>query len=222
MDLLRQKMAASPTFARVAPYVIFLLLTQLQTGEGAGRFWVYFAKTVVGAWIVWEMRPFVQEMRWKVSWEGILVGILVFVMWVGIDGHYMRISDPGEGWNPLKFYGQDSGLGWFFVVVRILGSSIVVPPIEEAFYRSFVYRYFVKVPFDSMPLNKFHGLSFFVTAIIFGLMHAPFWLAGILCGLAYQWLVVRRGRLGDAMLAHGITNLLLGIYIVWKGEWHFW
>jgi CAAX prenyl protease-like protein len=72
-----------------------------------------------------------------------------------------------------------------------------------------------------MPLNQRHWLSFVVTSVIFGFVHFE-WLAGILCGMSYQWLVLRKGRLGDAMLAHGITNFLLGLYIVIKGDWHFW
>lgn len=60
-----------------------------------------------------------------------------------------------------------------------------------------------------------------VTSLLFGLVHYE-WLAGILCGLAYQWLVISKNRLGDAMTAHAITNFILGIYIVWRGAWGFW
>jgi CAAX prenyl protease-like protein len=93
--------------------------------------------------------------------------------------------------------------------------------LEEAFYRSFLYRYFVRLDFQTMPMNQFHGLSFLVTSTIFGFEHHE-WLSGILCGFAYQWLVVRKARLGDAMTAHGITNFLLGIWVVWKDAWQFW
>ena len=66
-----------------------------------------------------------------------------------------------------------------------------------------------------MPLNQFLPLPFFATAAVFGFSHNE-WLAGILCGTAYQWLVMRKNRLGDAMTAHAITNFLLGVWIVWK------
>jgi CAAX prenyl protease-like protein len=103
-----------------------------------------------------------------------------------------------------------------------VGSSLVVPPIEEVFYRSFLYRYFVRINFLTMPLGQFHGLSFVVTSSIFGLMHPDRWVAGILCGLAYQGLTIRKNRVGDAMSAHAITNFLLGVWVVWKGAWSFW
>ena len=63
--------------------------------------------------------------------------------------------------------------------------------------------------------------KYFGQSIIFGVVHRE-WLAGILCGAAYQWLVLRRGHLGDAMTAHAISNLLLGIWVAYKGAWHFW
>jgi len=62
---------------------------------------------------------------------------------------------------------------------------------------------------------------FLVTSVFFGLVHSE-WLAGIICGGIYQALVIRHNRLGDAMTAHAVTNLLLGIYVVWKGQWQFW
>jgi CAAX prenyl protease-like protein len=64
-------------------------------------------------------------------------------------------------------------------------------------------------------------MSFLVTSLIFGLSHRE-WLAGILCGFSYQWLVIRKGHLGDAVTAHAISNLLLGLWVVYQGAWKFW
>jgi CAAX prenyl protease-like protein len=162
--------------------------------------------------------------RWSFSWEGVAIGVAVFAIWVGLDPFYPKnevLMKVGKPWNPFKEFGEGSALGWFFVAVRTFGSAIVVPPIEEAFYRSFLYRWFVRTKFTELPLKHWHALSFVVTAIIFGMVHYQ-WLAGILCAMSYQWLAKRRDRLGDAMLAHGITNFLLGIWVVWKDAWIFW
>ena len=223
MHFLRKKFEGSPEYARVAPFAVFVILTTCQGQFGAeSRYWLYLLKTVVGAWLIWEMRPFVLEMRWSISWEAVAVGVAIFAAWVGLDGLYPRLSEAETVWNPLTQFGAGSGMAWFYIGVRIVGSSIIVPPLEEVFYRSFLYRYFVRIKFLEMPLGQFHALSFCVTSVIFGLMHPDRWLAGILCGLAYQWLVIRKNRLGDAMTAHAITNLLLGIWVVWKGAWSFW
>ena len=221
--------------SRVAPFIIFVLLTACQGRLGeASRYWFYLAKTLVGVWLIWEMRPYVMEMRWAVSWEAVVVGIGVFALWVGISGSWttqdtvwvkLGLSHAPAGavkqWNPLAQFSERPLLAWLFIVTRILGSTFVVPPLEEAFYRSFLYRYIVKPDFMSVPLNWFAPLPFVATALVFGLSHNE-WIAGILCGAAYQWLVIRKNRLGDAMTAHAITNFLLGCWVVWRGAWNFW
>jgi len=227
--------AVAPTVARVAPFVIFVLLTSAQGKFGPeSAYWFYAAKTLVGVWLIWEMRPFVTEMRWALSWEAVVVGVAVFAIWVGISRGWLlqntlwvRLgishtpTTPVTPWNPNLQYGAGSALAWFFILTRILGSTFVVPPLEEVFYRSFLYRYIANHNFLTIPLNRFVPVPFAVAALVFGAAHNE-WAAGILCAMAYQWLVLRKNRLGDAMTAHAITNCLLGIWVVWRGEWNFW
>ncbi|MGD1087144.1 MAG: CAAX prenyl protease-related protein [Verrucomicrobiota bacterium] len=222
MRLSGKYFAASPVVARVAPFLIFLALTVCQGKFGAASaYWFYFVKTIVAVWLIWEMRPLVAEMRWAFGWEAILVGVAVFAIWVGLDPFYRHLGKFGAPWNPNEQFGNGSTLAWLMIVTRILGSTFFVPPLEEVFYRSFLYRYLARQDFLSEPLNRFLPWPFLATAAIFGFSHSE-WLAGILCGMAYQWLVFRKNRLGDAMTAHAITNFLLGVWIVWKHAWHFW
>jgi CAAX prenyl protease-like protein len=223
MQSLRQKFANSPEAARVLPFAVFVILTVGQGQFGpTSLYWMYLLKTIVGGWLIWESRPFVQEMRWKISWEAVLTGIVVCIVWIGLDGLYPRLAKPETSWDPVKQFGAASGQAWFWNITRLIGSSVVVPPLEEVLYRSFLYRYFVRLNFLTMPLGQFHLLSFVVTSAIFGLMHPDRWLVGILCGLAYQGLTIYKNRLGDAITAHAITNLLLGVWVIWKGDWSFW
>ena len=147
-------------------------------------------------------------------------------MWVGLDPLYPHLMKGGATGKSIRLepkeqFGEGSALAWFFIMTHILGMTLIVPPIEEVFYRSFLYRCIASQNFLSVPLNKFIPLPFVATAVVFGFEHSQ-WLAGILCGAAYQWLVLRKNRLGDAMTAHAITNFLLGAWIVWRGAWHFW
>jgi CAAX prenyl protease-like protein len=223
MKFLSRKYTSSPELARIAPFAVFAALTFLQGRFGPlSLYWVYLLKTVIGAWMIWAARPFVEEMRWKLSWEGLAVGVIIFAAWVGLDGLYPRLARAEGGWNPNQQFGAGSAISWFYLCVRIGGSTLVVPPLEEIFYRSLLYRCLVKSDFRTVPLSQFHALSFVITSVVFGLAHPDRWLAGILCGFAYQGLTVKNGRLGDAMTAHAVTNFLLGVWIVWKGAWQFW
>jgi CAAX prenyl protease-like protein len=231
--ILNKLFSRSPALARVLPFVLFVVLTSGQGQFGpASAYWVYLLKTLAGIWLVLEMKPFVAEIRWSFSIEAVVVGIAVFAVWVGISGEWTTQTSlwsklglahasttPAPDWNPLAQFGPL--LGAFFVAVRILGSALVVPPIEEAFYRSFLYRYIANQDFLAIPLNKFLPVPFIATAVVFGISHNE-WLAAIFCGMAYQWLVLRKNRLGDAMTAHAITNFLLGIWVVWRHAWNFW
>jgi CAAX prenyl protease-like protein len=172
-------------------------------------------------WLLWAVWPVVSEMRWRASVEAVVVGVGVFAIWVGLDAWYPKLGSAGAAWNPFATFPNASGLAWVFVGVRLFGSTLVVPPLEEVFYRSFLYRYVQRADVTSVSLAGFHGLAFLATSVVFGLAHRE-WLAGILCGFAYQGLVCWKGRLGDAMTAHAITNLLLGLWVVTKGAWQFW
>jgi len=219
---LEKKLAGSPVAARVAPFIVFLALTVCQGKLGPeSACWFYLAKTLVGAWLIWEIWPLVLEMRWTFSWEAVVVGVGVFALWIGLDPYYPKLMKSAVVWNPHEMFGANSGLAWLMIVTRIAGSTLVVPPLEEVFYRSFLYRYIANQNFLSVPLNRFLPWPFLATAVIFGFAHNE-WLAGILCGAAYQWLVLRKNRLGDVMTAHAITNFLLGVWVVWRGAWHFW
>ncbi|HHY84103.1 MAG TPA: CAAX prenyl protease-related protein [Verrucomicrobia bacterium] len=228
MNSFREKIRSSPVYARVAPFFVFLIITTAGGLMGGDwKFWLYAAKVFVGAWLIWEMRPFVKEMRWAFSWEAVVVGILIFVIWVGLDPYYPKNhlfwEDTAESvWDPFARFGEGSSTAWALVCIRIAGMTLVVPPLEEVFYRSFLYRYGVQTNFTEMPFNRFHPTAFIVVSIVFGLVHFQ-WLPGILCGMAYQGLVLRKNRLGDAITAHAITNFLLGVYVVWKqgDAWKF-
>lgn len=230
-DLIRW-LREKPDRARIAPFVVWVVLTSLEGMFGeASYYWVYALKSVIGAWMVWAIWPAVQEMRWRVSWEAIVVGVLVFFLWVGMEGHYPPLNkilswdtsgEKSSHWNVFEFFGERSVWAWVFICLRIAATAIIVPPLEEILYRSFLYRWLIREKFEEVPVGQWDRRSFLITGIIFGVVHGDWWLPGILCGFLYQGLVVRRKSLGDAMVAHGITNALLGVYVVYKDAWIFW
>jgi CAAX prenyl protease-like protein len=213
---------ASPAAARAAPFLVFVVITMGQSWfGGAAPYWIYLIKTLSAAATLWAVFPRIPELKWVFSWEAFVVGIGVFGIWVGLDSFYPKLGGSTAIWNPFLIFGQNSTAGWCFVAIRLAGATLLVPMIEEVFFRSLLYRYVFKVDWQSVPLGTFAWLPFLATSVLFGGEHRE-WLAGILCGLAYQGLVCGKKRLGDAVTAHAVTNLLLGLWVVWKGAWHFW
>ena len=202
---LREQLEVSPIRARFIPYAVIVALA---AGRGAfvgpARYWVYLAEMLAGLWCIWDMRSLVPEMRWAFSWEAVAVGVGICVVWVASDPYFPKpslASEAADIWNPFTQFGHGAPLAFFFIGLRTVGSALIVPPIEEVFYRSFLYRYFVRTDFTEMPFNHLHWLSLVVTSGIFAAVHPQQWLPGLVCGLAYQWLVLRKNRLGDAITA---------------------
>ena len=229
MNALTTRLKASPLLARVLPFVVFLVLTSCQGSLGPeSHFWIYLAKCVVGAWMIWVTWPLVSEMRWRISFEALFAGTLVFVIWVALDVQYPKLSQPDDSWNLYDHFDKAPAMYCFFAGVRIAGSTLLVPMLEEVFYRSFLYRYILAPNWMFTAHSSFAVKPFLITSIVFGFTHQH-WLAGIACGIIYQLLVIRTNRIGDAITAHAVTNLLLGVWVITKGfgyaekeQWHFW
>ena len=230
----------TPEFPRVLPFAVFLLI-----GSLAGKFfpgseyWIYALKTLAVAGLLWVLRKRLPEMRWEFTAPGVVVGVLVALAWIGMDGFipslseiYDRLSTLWTGrpaqpqpedppWNPLAFFKDNPALGWGFLAIRVLGRSVLVPMIEEVFYRSFLYRMIVRPDFLEVSLRTWNPMAFAGTCLLFGLSHPGQWLAAIGCAALYQGLVLKLGRIGDAMVAHGVTNGLISAYAISTGHWQF-
>lgn len=222
MNSVFDRVRQSPVLIRAVPFVIFVLFTSAQ-GKffENSQYWFYLAKVPVGLALLWFMRPIVREMRWAWSGEALLVGVAVFVMWVGIDPFFPKFGQGSSTWRPFESFADQPVLAWLVIAGRLFCSTLVVPPMEEVFYRSFLYRYIIRPDVESVALNHFKPVPFAIAAIIFGVAHFE-WLSAILCAAAYHALIFRKNRLGDAMTAHAITNFLLGLWVVWRGAWNFW
>lgn len=208
---------------RVGPFFGYVALTSLQGRLGPGsQYWIYLLKTVLAGGFLWSVRRQLPEMRWSASGPALAAGLIVFLLWVGLDPFYPKfMQGHGLQWNPPVDFGEGSALSFLLIATRIAGSTLVVPPLEEIFYRSFLYRYFISERFLTIPLAAVKPAPFLITSCIFGFAHHQ-WLPGILCGMIYQWLACRRGDLGEAITAHAITNFCLGVWVVTRDAWRFW
>ncbi len=145
------------------------------------------------------------------------VGVIVFILWINMGWDFAIMGAP-EFYNPRNL---PSSFYYLFIGVRLFGAAVVVPIFEELFWRSLIIRYIIHPDFRSVRIGAFSWASFLISAALFGSAH-HFWLAGIMAGLIYNLLLYRTRNLWYCIIAHGVTNLILGLYVIRTGNWIFW
>ena len=146
---------------------------------------------------------------------GVLAGALVCAMWISLPT--WPFAEPAAAENPPY---APSVCGWPLTLAKLAGSAFVIAPVEEYFFRSYLYRRLIARDFMSVPLSRFDLQAFAWTVLLFTLEHdRP--LAAALTGVIYGALAIRFG-LASAIAAHVTTNLLLGLHVIFRNAWQFW
>lgn len=146
------------------------------------------------------------------------MGLLVFGLWIVLDAPWMQLSEPTASFVPV---GPDGQLDWALIVVRWLGAALLVPVMEELFWRSFLMRWIANPRFEGVDPRESGLKALVLSTFLFMLAHT-LWLAAIVAGLVYGLLYQRTGKLGCAVIAHAVTNGVLGIWVIGSGHWEFW
>lgn len=187
----------------------------------SSEYWVYPLQTLLCAALLFWYRREYEFNGVRQPLVAIGAGILVLVMWISPQA-FFGLAPRTEGFNPTVFVHQPAAY-WATVLFRFLRLVVVVPLVEEIFWRGFLLRYFVDEKFDRVPFGTFSWLSFGVVSLGFMLVHSPAdWPAALLTGALYNFVAYRTRSLGACVLAHAITNLLLGLWIMRSGQWGFW
>lgn len=216
--------------ARIVPFAVFMLLLVVR-GEvpadgswGIDPRWVYGVMVaVVGGLLAYFWREYGElvPQTWPSSAEialGAGIGAIVFALWIHLDAPWMTIGSPSASFLPLDAQGQ---LIWPLVGLRWIGAALVVPLMEELFWRSFLMRWIQSAQFESVVPQQVALKAIMLSTFVFVLAHT-LWLAAIVAGLAYAWLYVRTGKLWVPVIAHAVTNGALGVWVVATGNWAFW
>jgi len=222
--------AHRPAFVRILPFAVFigfLLLEELLSMLGVtvtDARWLYPVKTaVVGGLLAyfWKEYGELRSSKAHPIWMWLaapLVGVLVFALWVNLDQGWMNLGGDSTGYDPRDASGA---IEWPLATIRILGAALVVPLMEELFWRSFLMRWIDSKEFLSVSPLAVTMRAMLVSSLIFGVEHT-LWFAGIVAGLAYAWLYRASGNLWPAIIAHSITNGILGLWVLRTGSWQFW
>jgi CAAX prenyl protease-like protein len=98
-----------------------------------------------------------------------------------------------------------------------------VPVMEELFWRDFLWRTIIApADFKLAQVGEKSWSAFLIVAIAFATVHGNWWLTAIVWGMLVGGLLVRTRSLGACIVMHGVTNLLLGVYVLWTRDWSFW
>jgi CAAX prenyl protease-like protein len=216
--------------ARTLPFGVFMGLLALRGAlpadgsAGIDPRWVYgLTVLAVGALLAWFWRDYgelVAQTRPSVPETALAVGVglAVFVLWINLDAAWMQVGPATATFLPLDAQG---GLIWPLIVVRWIGAALIVPVMEELFWRSFLMRWIQSPQFEGVPPQRVGLKAVVLSTFVFVLAHT-LWLAAAVAGLAYAWLYIRTGKLWVPVIAHAVTNGVLGVWVVATGRWAFW
>jgi len=145
-------------------------------------------------------------------------GLLIFALWI----------IPGPAWTHLEPAathfapdGTDQEVPWQLLMERGFGAVLVVPAMEEIFWRSFFMRWIDRRDFLHLPACATSVTAIILSSAVFALAH-ELWLAAFLAGLAYALLYRVLGNLWYCVIAHATTNLALALWVVHEHAWQYW
>lgn len=214
-----------PRIAPFAAYMAFIVVADLLGRLGwtaQEMLWLYPLKivTVVALLLVWR-RHYQELSAARPGRQGLLaavvVGIVVFVLWINLDASWMQVGESA-GYDPSR---GDGSLDWLLICCRLAGAALVVPVMEELFWRSFLQRWIAQPDFLNCRPAMCGIRALLIASVLFGIEH-NLWFAGVIAGLAYGWLYMRTNNLWLPVIAHAVTNGLLGAWVVATGSWGYW
>jgi len=217
-------------FAHVVPMIVFILLLgginlfQRPTGSlwvTAPEFWTYPLQTLLCAGLLFFFRGEYEFHSLRQPWHLLAIGLLVFLLWIAPQ-QILHFPPRRGGFNP-ELLSFSPLLYWGTLLFRFLRLVVVVPLVEEIFWRGFLLRFLISEKFESVPFGSFSWLSFAVVTIAFAFSHASAdWPAALVTGALYNLVAYRTRSLLSCIVTHALTNLTLGLWIVATRQWGFW
>ena len=162
------------------------------------------------------------------NWPGsVVLGIAVFAVWIGPDQlfpgyHNYRLFSNSITGSVAAAIPETSRRDVAVLSLRALRASLFVPIAEELFWRGWLMRWIISHDFKKIPLGTWSPSAFWIVAALFASEHGPLWDVGLAAGVLYNWWMLRTKRIGDLVLAHGVTNACLSAYVVFAGHWEYW
>jgi exosortase E/protease (VPEID-CTERM system) len=203
----------------LVPFMAILAGSLLTHAASADFEWLYPLRWVSGCCAVWFFRKSYKAMDWSLSWTGPLIGVAGFVLWITLERFIHPVTSTAM---PVALAGASATTRTAWISIRALAATTTVPIAEELAFRGYLLRRLMAEDFETIPLGRFTWPALLVSSIAFGALHSSRWVAGTLAGLLYGFAAARRGKLGDAVVAHATTNAILAAYVLVFHQWQYW
>jgi CAAX prenyl protease-like protein len=215
----------NPSWPFVAPFAAFAALLALGPHVPGGAAAAYPLRVAVTLAVLLIWSRGVVELRPARPAASAAVGAVVFFIWIGPDllwpgyrSHWL-LQNAVTGAVPG---GVPPGAGAWFLFFRAAGSALLVPVVEELFWRAWLMRYLIARDFRRVAPGTWSASSFWITAVLFASEHGAYWDVGLAAGIIYNWWMIRTRSLADCILAHAVTNGCLAAYVLAAGQWQYW
>ena len=215
---------AAPAFdnraaAYLMPFLVILASAMVCRSVSADFEWLYPLRFLAAGATLWCFRDQYRILDWRISWFAPLIGLAFFCVWIGLDS--LAGSSAGNS-VPTALSAMPAWARTVWLAGRIGAAVITVPVAEELAFRGFLLRRLVQTQFDAVDPRTVTWVPVLISSLIFGVLHGNRWGAGAAAGFVYAAAYARRGRIGDAVVAHAITNALLAGWVIFTGAWGMW
>ena len=218
---------ANPSLPYTLPFIAFFAFLGLQDYLKFLGAWEYPIRVAILVVVLWVCSRHVIDLRVRSFFPTVLIGLAVFVIWIAPDllfpgyrNHWLfQNSIAGQIKSSLP---EELRSNWLVLITRAIRAIILVPIIEELFWRAWLMRWLINADFQKVPLGTYSTYSMVITAMLFASEHGPYWDVGLVAGFIYNWWMIRTKSLGDCILAHAITNGVLSAYVIASNQWQYW
>ncbi len=208
----------NPTTRWLLPFVMILAGGMISAAVTSNFEWLYPVRFFAAAVTLVFLRRRYRDLDWRAGWLAPIVGLVVFLVWVGLD-RFISVTPEAM---PAPLATASPLVRTLWLLFRVLSATITVPLAEELAFRGFLYRRLLSPDFESVPFQRLSWQALLIGSAIFGVLHGDRWFVGAVAGALYTLVLVWRGRIGDAVVAHATTNALIVIDVLAFHHWHLW
>lgn len=208
---------ANPTAAYLLP-LLAILAAGMVSRAISGGFETWYALRLVAAAAVLALwwRP-LAKLDWRFGWRAVGVGAAIFALWLAA-AHFLLAPRA----MLAQLAALPAGARALWLAARILTGVVLVPLAQELAYRGYLMRRLLAEDFAAVPFATVGWIPLLLAAAACGLLEGALWLPAMGAGVAYGLVLIRSGRMGEAVAAHAITNLLLAAAVLAAGQWQLW